>query len=99
MRVDQFGGLVGSQSEALADDGRMNILLHEVLATLEEFSSDDDSAGGAVVAVLLLGLGDLDDHLSSGVLDVHLLEDGSTVVGDYNISHAVDQHLVHSLGP
>ena len=99
MRVDQFGGLVGSQPETFADDGRMNILLYEVLAALEELASDDDGAGGAVVAVLLLGLGNLDNHLGRGVLDVHLLEDGSTVVGDYHIPHAVDQHLVHALGP
>ena len=48
--------------------------------------------------MLFLGLGDLNDHLCSGMFDVHLLEDGRTVVGDDHVSHGVHEHLVHALG-
>ena len=51
------------------------------------------------MAVLLLGFGDLDYHLGGRLYDVHLLEDCRPIIGDYDIAHAVDQHLIHSLWP
>ena len=75
----------------------MDVLVDKVLAALEQLSCYDDGTGGAVEAVLLLSLGNLDNHLGSRVLDVHLLEDGSTIVGDDYITHCIDEHLVHSL--
>ena len=74
----------------------MDVGVDEVLGLLEELSCEDDGGGGPVSALGVLGLGDLDDHLGGGVLDVQLLEDGDTVVGDDDVADGVDEHLVHS---
>ena len=76
----------------------MDVGVDEVLGLLEELSCEDDGGGGPVSALGVLGLGDLDDHLGGGVLDVQLLEDGDTVVGDDDVADGVDHHFVHSFG-
>ncbi len=97
MIFQQVNSSLTSEAEALADDGRVDILVDEILASLEQLACNHNSSGSAVVAVLLLSLCDFDDHLRSGVLDVHLLEDRRTIVGDDYIAHRIDEHLVHPL--
>ena len=77
----------------------MDVLLDQALGLLQQLAREDHRGGGAVAAFLVLGLGDLDDHLRTRVLDVDLLEDGHTIVGDDDVAHGVHEHLVHPLGP
>ena len=76
----------------------MDVGVDQGLGLLEQLSGQDDAGRGSVSALGVLGFGDLDDHLGGGVLDIDLLEDGHSIVGDDDISDGVDQHLVHSLG-
>ena len=76
----------------------MNVLVEEFLRTLQEFAGDDHRGGGAVSDLVVLGLGHFHHHLGGRVLDIHLLENGDTVVGDDHVADAVHEHLVHALG-
>ena len=80
------------------DDGGVDVGVDQVEGFLEELSCDDDGGGGTVSDLVVLCLGDLDEHLCCGVLYIHLLQDGDTVVGDDDVSEGVDEHLVHSPG-
>jgi hypothetical protein len=83
-----------------ADDGRrVDVLLEQVLRLLQELAGQRDGRRRAVADFVLLGLGDLDDHLGRGVLDVHLVEDSHPVVGDGDRPEARDEHLVHAFRP
>ncbi len=76
----------------------MNVLFNEVFTTLEKFPRNDDRAGGPIVAVLFLSFGNFDNHLGCRMLNVHLFQNGCTIVGDNDITHAIDEHLVHAFG-
>ncbi len=90
---------VGGHAVAVGDDRGVYILVKEVLCTLQEFACDHHCGRGAVPDLVVLGLGDLDHHLRSRVLDIHLLQDGHAVVRDDDVADGVDEHLVHALGP
>ena len=75
----------------------MNVLLNQIFTPLEQFSSDYNRTCCSIKAMLLLCLSDFNNHLSSRMFDVHLLEYSCAVVGDYNITHCIYQHLVHAL--
>ena len=96
--VHQSDGALGGQAEPFADDGWMDVLFNQVLASLEQFARKDDRRGGTVKAVLLLGFGNFNDHFGGWMFDVHFLQDGRTVVGDHHVAHRIDQHFVHAFG-
>jgi hypothetical protein len=79
----------------LCQDGRVDVLVEEVFGFAEKFAGDDDRRGRAVAHFVFLGLGDFDNHVRGGVLDVHLVEDGDAVVRDDDTAGVVDEHLVH----
>ncbi len=95
--VEDLHGLGRGEPVPVRDDGRVDVGLDELLSLLEQFTGQHHGSGGAVAALGILGLGDLNDHLGSGVLNIDLLQNGHAVVGDDDISQAVDQHLVHAL--
>ena len=96
--VEYLDGLGGGHLESVGDDGGVDVGVDEGLGLLQQLSGQDDGGGGAVPALAVLGLGDLDHHLGGGVLDIDLLQDGDTVVGDDDVPDGVHEHLVHSLG-
>jgi len=97
--VDLFAGVLAREVEALDDRCRVDVLFEEVLGVLEELARDRDRARRAVAGLVLLRLGDLDDHLGGRVVDVHRLQDGDAVVRDGDVAHRVDEHLVHPFRP
>ena len=96
--LEDLLGLVVGEPVSAGDDGGVDVGVDQVGGLLEELAGEDDAGGGSVPDLGILGLGDLDEHLGSGVLDVHLLQDGHTVVGDDDVADGVDEHLVHSPG-
>jgi hypothetical protein len=76
----------------------VDLILDELVSTLKELSSKNDNGGSTITDLSVLDLRKLDEDLSSGVLDFELLEDGSTVVCDGNITNIIDEHLVETLG-
>ena len=89
-------GLLDGDLESAGDDGRVDVLLEQVLGALEELAGEDDRGRRSVPALLVLGLRDLHQHLGGRVLDVDLLEDRDAVVRDRDVAHPVDEHLVHA---
>ena len=96
--VEDLDGFGGCHLVSVGDDGGVDVGVDELLGLFEKLSGEDDAGGCSVSALGVLGLGDLNDHLGGGVLDIDLLQDGDTVVGDDDISDGVHEHLVHSLG-
>jgi len=97
--IDDLHGLVAGHAVPGGDDGRVDVGIDEVDGLLQQLAGEDHRGGGPIPALLVLGLGDLHEHLGGGVLDVDLLQDGDAVVGDDDVAHGVDEHLVHSAGP
>ena len=96
--VEDLDCLCCCELVSVGDDGGVNVSVDEGLGLLEELSCENDCGSGSVSALVILSLGDLDNHLGCRVLDIDLLEDGHSVVGDGDVSDGVNEHLVHSLG-
>jgi len=94
--VDGLAGEGAGLVVALDDGRRVDVVLEQVLGLREQLPGQDRGGGRAVADFLLLRLGDLDDHLGGGVLDVHLAQDGRPVVRDDDVAVVRDEHLVHA---
>ncbi len=79
---ENFLSLLCGLAVSLGQDAGVDVLVEEFLGLREEFAGHDDRRGRAVAHFVFLGLGDLDNHVGGGVLDVHLVEDGDAVVRD-----------------
>lgn len=75
----------------------MDTVLDELVTSLEKLSSEDDDGGGTITDLSILDLGKFDEDLGGGVSDLKLLENGSTIVGDSDITDVVDEHLIETL--
>ena len=98
MVFEQFNRFFCCEAEAFTDDSWVNILFDEVFASLEQLSGENNCGGRSIVAVLLLSFRNFNDHFRCWMVDVHFFEDGSTVIGDDNVAHRIDEHLVHAFG-
>ena len=49
-----------------------------------------------ILFVVFLGLGDLHYHFGCGMLYIHSLQDGHTVIGNDYITQIIHEHLVHA---
>jgi hypothetical protein len=95
--VEDLLGALGGQVEPARDQRGVDVV-EQVLGLVEELTGEHDAAGRTVANLLLEALGDLDHHLGRGVLDVDLVEDGDAIVRDDDVTHRVDEHLVHPSG-
>jgi hypothetical protein len=75
----------------------VDLVLNKLIGTLEELSSEDDNGSSTITDFSVLDLRKLDEDLSSRVLDFELLEDGSTIVCDSNITNVINEHFVETL--
>jgi len=93
--VDGLDGQPRGLVVPLDDGRRMDVVVEQVLGLRQQFASQHGRGRGAVPDLVLLGLGDLHDHLGGGMFDVHLVEDGRAVVRDDDVARVGDEHLVH----
>jgi len=96
---DRLEGDLAGFVVALDDSRRVNVLLDEVLGFAEQVAGQHRGGRRPVTDFLLLGVGDFDDHLGRGVLDIHLVENGRAVVCDDDVPAGIDEHLIHTAGP
>jgi len=75
----------------------VHTLFNEFLGLLEELTSHEHNGCGAITDLVVLGSGDVNEGLGSGVNDVEETDKGGTVVGDGDASSVVDK-FVHSAG-
>ena len=76
----------------------MDTLIKELLSLVKKGAGENDDTSGAITDFVVLRLRELDEETSSLVLDLHLFNNGSTVISNDNITIGADKHLVHSLG-
>ncbi|OQC69153.1 MAG: hypothetical protein BWX50_01051 [Euryarchaeota archaeon ADurb.Bin009] len=91
-------GLLHAELVTVRDDRGVNVLGEQSLRLFHQRPDQNRRGRGAVADLVVLGLGDLDDQLGTGVLHGHLVQDGCPVVRDHHITAGADQHLVHSPG-
>merc|ERR1711963_840933 len=70
--------------------------LEQLVSGVQETAGHHTDGGGSVTSLDILRLAELDQHPGSGVDHVHLIEDGSPVVGDGHLTLGVLDHLVHA---
>mmetsp|Transcript_34240 Transcript_34240/g.58610 ORF Transcript_34240/g.58610 Transcript_34240/m.58610 type:complete len:562 (+) Transcript_34240:259-1944(+) len=80
---------------------RVHLLLDELLRLAQELARQHADRRGAVTDLVVLHLGDVDEHLGRGVVDEDRLQNGGTVVGDGDMATLARglQNLVHPLRP
>ncbi len=93
--LEEALGLLEGDVVAAGDDRGVDLLVEERLGALQHLAGEHDRGRGAIAALLVLGLGDLHQHLRGRMLDVDLLEDRDAIVRDRDVAHRVDEHLVH----
>ena len=74
----------------------MQAFVEQTFCVGKQGASQNRRRRRAVVAHALLGVCCFYNHLRTGVADVKLLQDGSTIVGDDDIATAVYHHFVHT---
>ena len=94
--VDALDGESGGGAVALDDDVRADAVLDKLLCLAEEFSREQDDRSRAVSDFGVLGAGDIDQGLCSGVDYVEQAEDGRAVVRDGRVAVGADDELVHT---
>mmetsp|Transcript_1006 Transcript_1006/g.1808 ORF Transcript_1006/g.1808 Transcript_1006/m.1808 type:complete len:305 (+) Transcript_1006:748-1662(+) len=96
--VQLVHGDVASLLESVGDLQGVDALVEQLLGLLEDGAGKDHHSGRAVSNLVVLRSGQLDKEFGGLVVDLHLLEDGGTIIGDDDIAVGTDQHLVHALG-
>lgn len=70
----------------LSNDGRVDALLQQASALVQQRAAQHDDGRGAVASLDVLRLGQLDKHLCGGVEHLHVRHDGRAVVCDDDLA-------------
>ena len=65
---------------------------------LKECARDVDNGGDVVAGSVVLGFRQLNEHLHGGMEDLHLVEDGSAVIGDDDLGGGGRDNCVYTFG-
>lgn len=76
----------------------VDALVDQISGLLEHGAGENDDACGTITDLVVLRLGELDEQLGHVVADLHLLENGGTIVGDCDISIGGNEDLVEATG-
>lgn len=75
----------------------MDTILVESLGLFHHFSDEEDVGGGSITNNIILSGSRSSNHLSSWVLDLHLMHKNGTILSQFDLSSSSDQHLQSSL--
>src|SRR5208282_1777748 len=67
---ENFPSLIRRLPVAFNDNGRVNILVEKLLRLVQQFAGQNYSGSSSIAYLVVLCLGDFDEHLSRWVLDV-----------------------------
>lgn len=105
LNIQLLGNLVQSLTCEITSNFEPGGDLEGVEVTVNELegldykaSGQHDHTGSTVTDLIILTLGKLDEESGDGVLDLHLLDNGGSVVSDQDLSVGSLDHLVHTLG-
>ena len=91
--IEDFEGDVFGLFKTLADDSGMKTLLDVSVGLFEEFADDEDVGGGAVARDVILRRGRPRDQGGRGMLNLHLVQQDVTVLGQFDVARARHQHF------
>jgi len=96
--LEELEALGLSELHTVNEDSGVNTFSEVTFSLSHDFSSEEDVGGGTISSDIILSGGGATDHRSSGVLDLHLVEEDSSVLGQLNLSSTADEHLDGTLG-
>ena len=64
-----------------------------------EFSDEKNVGGSSISNDIVLGGGSSTNHSGGGVLDLHLVEEDGSILGELDLTSSTDEHLNSSLWP
>mmetsp|Transcript_7514 Transcript_7514/g.21450 ORF Transcript_7514/g.21450 Transcript_7514/m.21450 type:complete len:226 (+) Transcript_7514:1107-1784(+) len=97
--LDVLDGFPHGQSIPGDDVRGVNVVLDQLVRTLQQLGCDDDDGRRAIADLAVLEVGQLDQNLRRRMLDLELFEDRSAVVGNGHVADVVHEHLVQALRP
>mmetsp|Transcript_24712 Transcript_24712/g.53848 ORF Transcript_24712/g.53848 Transcript_24712/m.53848 type:complete len:310 (-) Transcript_24712:56-985(-) len=89
---------LGRLFESLGNAHGMDSPSQQLLGLLQQSAGQNDDARGAIANLVILRGRQLDHQLANLIGNLHLSQDGGTVVGDGNVAVGTDHDLVHALG-
>lgn len=95
--LEELEALGLSELHTVDEDSRVNSFSKESLSLSHDFSSEENVGGGTISSDIILSGSGTTNHRGSGVLDLHLVEEDSSILGQFNLSSTTDEHLNGSL--
>lgn len=96
--VKETEGLSLSEFHTVNEDTGVHSFTEVALGLAHKLTNEEHVGGGTVTDNIILSSGSTADHGSSRVLDLHLVEQNSAVLGQLNLASASDEHLNGTLG-
>jgi len=91
--LEELKALGLSELDSVNKDSGVDSFSEVAFSLSHEFSSEEDVGGGSISSDIILSSGGATDHRSSGVLDLHLVEEDSSILGQFNLSSTANKHL------
>ena len=95
--LDSVNAELHGLTVSLDDDLGVHAFFDELLGLLEELSGGEDDGGGTVTDLVVLGLGNVDEGLGSGVHNVEEADQSGAIIADGDLSAGVNK-LIHTAG-
>mmetsp|Transcript_903 Transcript_903/g.569 ORF Transcript_903/g.569 Transcript_903/m.569 type:complete len:422 (-) Transcript_903:70-1335(-) len=86
-----------SELKTVNNDSRVNTITEVSFSLTHDLTNEENIGGGTITSNIILSSGSTSDHSSSWVLDLHFVEKNATVLGQFDLSRASNEHLDGSL--
>tara|TARA_B110000285_G_C15094348_1_gene601016 strand:- start:272 stop:667 length:396 start_codon:yes stop_codon:yes gene_type:complete len=83
--------------KTISDLKWMKTFIEELLGLLKDGTSQNDNTGSSISDFVILGGRELNEESGGLMMDFHLLEDGSSIIGNDNFTVWGNKHLIHTL--
>ena len=93
--IDSADSDVTGLLETIGDFEWVDALLQKFLSLLEDGASENDNTGGSVTDLVVLRGAELGQETGSLVMNLHLLKDGCTIIGDDDLSVRAEESKEH----
>ncbi|KAG9527101.1 hypothetical protein KCV07_g393, partial [Aureobasidium melanogenum] len=91
--VKELEGLGLCKVVTVGDDSGVEAFGDVALSLLEKLADEDDSRGSTVTSDVVLCSGSAGNHDGGRVLDLHLAQQDTAILGKLDAASAIDQHL------
>ena len=97
MILDILDGLFERKSETGHNRGGMDVVLDQLVTSLQELSGENNNGCCTITDLSILNLGELNQNFGGWMSDLQLFENCGAIVGDGNITDVIDEHLIETL--